>query len=248
MSMLLEQLKNIAIVLVRPKYPENIGFVARTALNMGISQLVLVGEERPDMERVMPTATHNARKIIEDIQYTTSLSEALADFHLIVGTTARKGRDRQATVLPRDLAALLAPVLRENRAAIVFGPEDRGLTNEELHLCGFVTSIPTADFTSLNLSHAAAIICQEIFQGTMNMAASGAQVPFTPRLASTREQGNMFGEIAILFQKMDVKGGKEKEMKRLEKVRLLLGRRALQAKETRFISAICREIGTLLER
>ncbi len=248
MGLFLKGLQNSAVVLVRPKYPENIGFVARTALNMGISQLVLVCEERPDLERVMTTATHNASKIVESIQYYTNLSEALAEFHLVVGTTSRQGRQRQATVLPGDLAGILAPVLPENRAAIVFGPEDRGLSNEELQLCGFVSSIPTADFTSLNLSHAVAVFCHEIFQGLMALENSAEQLPFSPRLASVREQEGAFEEFSTLFAKMDAKSGKEKEKKRLTKIRTLLGRRNLQAKESRFVAEICRELNTLLDQ
>jgi tRNA/rRNA methyltransferase len=247
MGIFLKGLQKCAIVLVRPKYPENIGFAARTARNLGIAQLVLVGDAEPEMDRVRKTATHNAGEIVEAIQYYADLPAALSEYHLVVGTTARKGRGRQATLLPGELAGILAPVLPENRAAIVFGPEDRGLSNEELRLCGYVASIPTADFTSLNLSHAVAVFCHEIFQGLMALENSAGQGPFLPRLASLREQGRALADISALFSKLDAKSGKAREKNRLIKMRALLGRRALQAKETRFVSEICREITAFLD-
>ena len=240
-------LKNLAIVLVRPKYPENVGFVARLAMNLGITQLVLVGQEKPDMDRMLTTATHNAQNIVASIQYHADLSDALTEFHLAVGTTARKGRGRLETVFPDELAEVLAPVLPNNKVALVFGPEDRGLTNDELRFCSLASSIPASGFTSFNLSHAAAIVCYEIFHGLMLLGDSDAKVRFSPRLSTLREQQSAFDDLGLLFAKMDGRSGKEKCAIRLNKMRILLGRRALQAKETRLVSEICQEIDTLLD-
>ncbi|MEN8142104.1 MAG: RNA methyltransferase, partial [Thermodesulfobacteriota bacterium] len=125
-------LAKVAIVLVEPKYPENIGAAARSAMNMGISRLIVVRNEDPDREAMLRMATHNAAHLIENMQIFRALEPALEPFSLVVGTTARQGRQRRPPNTPRAMVEKLLPLLAENQVAILFGPEHRGLTNDDL--------------------------------------------------------------------------------------------------------------------
>jgi tRNA/rRNA methyltransferase len=120
-------LDNIAIVLMEPKYPENIGAAARCAMNMGISRLIVVRIEAPDQEKMLKMATHKAAHLIEDLKCFTNLEEALAPFSHVVGTTARQGRKRRIENSPRYMLDSILPLLENNQVALLFGPEDRVL-------------------------------------------------------------------------------------------------------------------------
>ncbi|EKD22309.1 MAG: hypothetical protein ACD_87C00054G0001, partial [uncultured bacterium] len=87
-------LSQVAIVLIRPKIPENIGAAARIAWNMGITRLILVRDDVPEREPMAKMATHKAAHLIDNLEVFQNLDEALAEFSLIIGTTARRGRQR----------------------------------------------------------------------------------------------------------------------------------------------------------
>ena len=155
-------LPGTAIILIHPRYPENIGASARIALNFGISQLLVVTDEPPDAERMLKMATHKAAHLIHNMTVCRDAAEAAAPFQFIVGTTARQGRQRILELTPREVMRELAPLVGGNRVALMFGPENTGLTNSELDLCQFTSTIPTADFSSLNLAQAVGIHCYEL--------------------------------------------------------------------------------------
>ena len=139
------ELDHITIVLNRPRYPENIGAAARAMRNMGVNKLVVVAPQNCDLTRIVKMATHAAIDVIEEMQVFETLTEALATFNLVVGTTARLGRQRTVIESPARLAQELISISRNNKVAVLFGPEDRGLTNEDIRFCQWLVNIPTAD-------------------------------------------------------------------------------------------------------
>ena len=157
-------LENIAIVLSQPHFPENIGAAARAICNMGLKRLIVVSPENFDLAKVRRMATHAAQEVVEQMAVMDTLDESLADFGYVVGTTARLGGQRQVLRSPARLAEKLAPISQQNQVAILFGPEDRGLTNADLRLCHGLVNIPTAEFSSLNLAQAVMVVCYELFQ------------------------------------------------------------------------------------
>jgi len=161
-------LSNIAIVLTGTRYPENIGAAARAMLNMGIERLILVDPQNYDTARVNKMATHAASVVVEKLEVYDSLKEALADFNYVVGTTARLGGQRKVVSSPAKLAQKLVPLSDQNRIAILFGPEDRGLSNVDLRSCHILVNIPTAEFSSLNLAQAVMVMCYELFRFSLD--------------------------------------------------------------------------------
>ncbi len=182
-------LSRIALILVRPKIPENIGAAARIAWNMGITRLILVRDSLPEREPMAKMATHKAAHLIDNLEIYPNLPEALTNFTVVVGTTARRGRQRFVTQTPRQMVEALRPQLANNQVALLFGPEDTGLTNDDLKYCQMASAIPTADFSSLNLAQAVAIHCYELHHGIIH--ASKDMTP-APQLATSFELESMY--------------------------------------------------------
>jgi tRNA/rRNA methyltransferase len=230
------RLENIGIVLVEPQIPENIGSVARAMFNMGLRDLSLVTPKNCDLSRVLKTATGPSIEIIEEMEVFDALLPAIGPFGHVVGTTARIGSNRPAQRGPRQLALDLIPVTQKNRAAIVFGPEDRGLSNEHLRYCHTIANIPTADFSSLNLAQAVMIFCYEMF--------CASQVPgekSEPRLANRFELEGMYDHLKDVLEKIGFLDPQNPEHWMLN-VRRFLSRYPLRAREVKVIRGICRQI------
>lgn len=227
---------HIAIVLNRPKHPENIGSTARAMKNMGLKHLLVVDPERYNKETVLRLATHVAADVVEDMILEKELKSALSEFQYVAGTTARLGSQRQAIFQPAESAQKLVSISTGNRIAIVFGPEDRGLTNEELRLCHTLINIPTADFSSINLAQAVMIICYEIFKASQTPIVS-----FTPRLASRHELDGMYDQLKDILVKINYIQPDNPDYW-MNKMRLFFSRLPLKAREVSIIRGICRQI------
>jgi len=185
---------NIQIVLQKPRYPENIGSAARVMRNMGLSQLLVVDPEDFDLSRARKLATHEAADVLSSCQVYTDLKSALAASQYVVGTTARLGKHRQVIQSPERLATHLIPISQENRVALVFGPEDKGLSNADLRLCQALLNIPTADFSSLNLAQAVMVVAYALFR-----SQEGQPAPITPRLANRHELDSMYTQLSEIL-------------------------------------------------
>ena len=155
-------LNSVKVVLVGTTHPGNIGATARAIKNMGILDLALV-EPKEFPSDVATFRSKAAKDILEKASVHTSLEEAISECELVVGTSAR-GRTVPWPVLnPREAAEEMHKSSLNGKVAIVFGREDRGLTNEELGLCNFHVHIPSdPEYSSLNLSQAVQILAYEI--------------------------------------------------------------------------------------
>ena len=231
--------KNISIVLHKPKYAGNVGSVARAAKNMGIESLIVVGGNDLDREEMRQRSTHLAADVLDNIIYVESLREALGNFSYIAGTTARLGKARGPFVSPRAAAQNIAAVSQKNKVALLFGPEDTGLANDELRLCNIVVTIPTARaFTSLNLSHAVMILCYEIF-----MASSGAAAAreATPKLARSSELEGMYDQIKTLLADIGFLNPENPDYWMMH-VRRFFARAGILSREVKIVRGICRQL------
>ena len=229
-------LSHIGIILVEPQIPENIGSVARAMANMGLQRLILVRPKNCDLSRVLKTATGPSWNVVEALEVFDDLKTALAPFHYLAGTTARLGSLRPALTSPRLLAKDLISLSQENEVGLLFGPEDRGLSNEELHHCHTIVNIPTSGFSSLNLAHAVMILCYEI-----SIASTGEPVQPIPRLANDFELEGMYDHMQQVLMKIGFLQPENPEHWMLN-IRRYLSRLPLRAREVRIIRGICRQI------
>jgi len=229
-------LTNISIVLHRPRYPENIGAAARAICNMGIGQLVVVDPQNCDLTKVLKMATHGAIDIVEGMDICADIKEALAPYRYVVGATARLGTRRQVVSSPSKLAVKLVEISRENRIAILFGPEDKGLSNKDIQYCHSLVNIPTAGFSSLNLAQAVMIMCYEVF-----LASRQEVKEFSPRLAKRHELEGMYDQLKDVLVRIGYINPDNPDYW-LNKVRHFFNRLQLQAREVSIIRGICRQI------
>jgi tRNA/rRNA methyltransferase len=237
--MLKAKTKNITIVLYKPKYPGNVGSIARVAKNMGIRDLIVVGTESFDREEMQQRSTHLAADVLDNIRYVNSLDEAIGAFHYIAGTTARLGKARGPFISPRKAAGDIADISRNNKVALLFGPEDTGLANEQLRRCHTVVNIPTArEFTSLNLSHAVMILCYEIFIASIP-AVSGKEA--TPKLARSEELEGMYGQIKTLLDDVGFLNPENPDYWMMH-LRRFFARAGILSREVKIVRGICRQL------
>ena len=230
-------LNHVALVLVRPKYAENIGAAARVAFNMGISRLVLVRDEMPDEEAMAKMATHKARHMLDNMEVHKDIESALAPFSVIAATTARRGRKRIMEKTPRELVEAVLPDLPNNQFAIMFGPEDTGLTNEEIKYCHYVSAIPTAGFSSLNLAQAIAVHCYELYY---QIYYEQTAIEPKPNIATSFELEGMYEHVEKALLKIDFLEEKSHNYW-MRNIRHFLGRVRLTAKDAKIIRGICRQ-------
>jgi tRNA/rRNA methyltransferase len=229
-------LDQVAIVLKGPKFPGNVGSAARCAMNMGIGRLIVVGSRDLDDEAVRQMATHESKRIVNAIEHYDTLDEALAEFTWVVGTTARTGSGRGPVLTPRQMAGSLVGISQNNRIALLFGPEDTGLTNEDLRFCQMIVTIPTEGFKSLNLSHAVMIVCYELFVARMATPAG-----VTAKLAQTRELEAMYVQLKKTLQAIGFLNPENPDYWMMH-IRRLFARTTLQAREVKILRGICRQI------
>ena len=163
---------NIRVVLVRPMGSGNIGSVARAMKNFGLRDLAVVGGGRTQSFLARSMAAH-ARDVLKSARRFATLREAVADCGLVVGTTCRGGLYREHSRSSRAAAPEIAAAARKGKCALVFGPEDHGLSNEDLKHCQRLITIPThPEYASLNLAQAATVCLYEIFITALDEAAS----------------------------------------------------------------------------
>lgn len=151
------------IILVSPARPENVGAAARAMKTMGFASLRIVDSEahlKPEASWV----AHGSQEILQNALHYTTLAEALADIDFTVATTARsRARFHYYCTPPELLMQLEEKSQWVNHAALVFGREDSGLTNEELELADILTGVPmAADYPSLNLGQAVMVFCYQL--------------------------------------------------------------------------------------
>ncbi len=229
------RLDRVAIVLFRPQLAENIGAVARAACNMGLNRLVVVQPADLDAQRMAMMATGAAAHLLERLEVYDDLARALAPFQYIVGTTARLGGVRNDYSSPREMAARLVDISTANDVALLFGPENWGLTNDELPFCHALVTIPTGDCTSLNLAQAVMVMAYELF------TAVSAKPRPTPRLANSRELESMYAMLQATLVKINFISHQNPEHWMFN-VRRLFSRYGLRAREAQVIKGICRQI------
>lgn len=149
------------IVLVRPRNPLNIGAAARAMANFGFQDLVVVEPHEPVWRETRSAV--GAEEIVSSARAVQDLEEAIGDCTLVVGTTSgsRRNLDRDLIPLAEFPKSLERPVSRQ--AALLFGSEKTGLSNEHLSFCHALVRIPTAPACpSMNLGQAVAVCCYEL--------------------------------------------------------------------------------------
>jgi len=237
-------LAGLRIVLMEPAGPMNVGSIARVMKNFGLHNLVLVNPQcDPFGEEALKMAVH-AKDVLESAVLVRTLPEALQGCVRAIATTARV-RDWE-TPLENPRTAL--PWLLESPelpAALIFGREDRGLSNEELNYAQRFVRIPTSEnYSALNLASAVAICCHELAQCT---APPTTPPPSQTELASLdivetyyQRLESLLLDIGYLYP--------HTALTRMAQFRQLYNRAHLQTKEVGMLLGILRQIEWAMKR
>ena len=230
-------------MLVEPSHPGNIGGAARAMKTMGLHDLALVRPKRfPDPQADWRAAS--ATDVLADVRVFDDLDAAIEDCGLIAGTSARERR----IPLPTDTAAAFAGRMAamgtpDRPAAILFGREVSGLTNDELERCNRQVVIPAhPGYSSLNLAMAVQVVCYELFQATQAAAAAG-EARWDRRLASAGELAGFYAHLARVLVDIEFEDAAAPR-RTMTRLRRLFGR--VEADETEV--AILRGILSHVER
>ena len=157
-----ERQAKIRIVLVNTSHPGNIGGAARAMKNMGLAELYLVEPREYPAPRAVWRAA-GARDVLANAKIVGSVDEAIKDCGLVIGTSARERRIPWPLINPRECGDKIWQEARSHNVALLFGREDRGLTNSELQKCHYHVHIPSnPDYSSLNLATAVQVLSYEI--------------------------------------------------------------------------------------
>lgn len=182
--------ENVSVLLVRPLEPGNVGSVARAMKNMGLRRMKLVGDVDLSSRECRMMAMH-ASDILDGSTSYRSFRKAVATDHILIGTTSVRGRKRRTRVhTAREVAGIVSEYAVSQRVCLVFGPERKGLNEDQLARCHYLASIPSSsEFPTLNLAQAVMIMAYEIFVG------EGGEDAGAFDLALQSEQEAMFQHI-----------------------------------------------------
>jgi len=178
----------VHIILVSPARPENVGAAARAMKTMGLTSLRIVDSKAP-LQPAARWVAHGAGDILDGVQTFATLEQALADVDFTVATTARSRARFHYYCTPQQLLGQLNERSQwVGQAALVFGREDSGLTNEELELADLLTGVPMqADYPSLNLGQAVMVYCYQLSE-LMNVSAPQEPVANEGQLKALRQR------------------------------------------------------------
>ncbi|KIH76324.1 tRNA/rRNA methyltransferase [Geoalkalibacter ferrihydriticus] len=189
--------ERIAVVLVEPRHPGNIGMVCRAMANFGVSDLRLVNPchyLHPEAHKLAVFASD----LLGQAQVYASLAEALADLEITVATTRRMGRMRGELLDVSRLPQTFATLSAAGRAGLVFGREDAGLTNAEVALCSHAATIGTsAQGGSLNLAQAVVVCLYETCRSVACATPAPRQEP-----ASQGEMASLYADMEAVLQRI----------------------------------------------
>jgi TrmH family RNA methyltransferase len=226
---------SIRIVLVDTSHPGNVGAVARAMKNMGLTEMVLV---RP---KQFPHAEATARAsgaddVLAGARVVGSVAEAVADCGFVVATTSRE-RDQYYRVLDvRDAAARLVEESARSPAAVLFGAERTGLTNEDIAAAHVLLRIPAnPEYVSLNLAMAVQLVSYEIFR-----ARGGRYVPDAPAtpLATPEQMTRLYAHLAEVLEQIDFRDRTQSGTNLMMRIRMFLQRAELDQNEINILRGI----------
>jgi len=227
----------IRIVLCQTSHSGNIGASARAMKNMGLEHLVLVGPQ--DFPSAHATArASGADDLLANATIVSTLEEAIAPCHLVLGTSARTRTLPQPLINARKAAALTQEATQQQQeVAIVFGHERNGLSNHELSLCHQHIQIPcNPDFSSLNLAAAVQVITYELRMASLDQTPTSQELAYDD-LASHQDLEGFYTHLQQTLEAIEFLDPKFPK-KIMPKIRRLFSRAHVEVTELNILRGI----------
>jgi TrmH family RNA methyltransferase len=226
---------NIRIVLVAPSHPGNIGAVARAMKNMALEELVLVRPKQFPHSEATARAS-GADDVLARARVVDSVAEALSGCGFVAATTSRD-RDQNFRIADvRDAAIRIVAETQRGPAAVLFGAERTGLTNEDLDAAHVLVRIPANGmYASLNLAMAVQLVAYELFR------ARGAKVvppPTETPLATPEEMDRLYVHLAQVMEEVDFRDRTQSGTHLMARIRRFLQRAELDQNEVNILRGL----------
>ncbi len=231
-------LEHVRVILVNPSHPGNIGAVARAMKNMALSSLYLVAPKHfPHQEATVRAA--GADDILANASVVDTLEAAVADCHLVFGSSARTRQLSCPSCTPKECAKRVMQAIKHS-TALVFGCESHGLSNKELALCHYHVRIPTArEFASLNLAAAVQVLVYELFIATTESSGFNSSLDSMP--ATMGQVSGFLQQLESVLFKIEFLDPKHPKLL-LERLWRLFNRARLEDKEVHILRGILSKI------
>ena len=241
----------VRFVLVETSRPGNVGAAARAMKTMGFHDLVLV---KPRYEHVLMheeavAFASGAQDVLQQARVVNSLDEAIADCNVVAGLSARLREFSPPLKQPREFAASISASIAAStaeestlQAALVFGNERFGLSNEQVERCNVLLHIPTnPDYSSLNLAQAVQIMAYECRMATESSTHKPSGIGFQGELAKAEQIEGMFNHLEQALIDIDFLDPTHPK-KLMSRLRRLFSRSALETEEVNILRGIAQHI------
>ncbi|MBD3657523.1 MULTISPECIES: tRNA/rRNA methyltransferase [Marinobacter] len=232
----------LAFVLIEPKVPENVGAAARALCTMGFAELWLVNSD----QHTRPEAgwlAHGSQHLLDNARIFPDLAAVRNSVDLLIGTSAKPRHSRTDWHPPGELRKVLVSKGEAvATAALVFGREDRGLSNDELALCDLLTGIPMkVSYPSLNLAQAVMLYAWEM-SGLTDRPETVATDDTAAEVQDGARLGALRTRLETLLPQLDTPADGKLSQWLFERLPLLNGR------DVGFVHTLCQNIERVLQR
>lgn len=231
---------DVRFVLVEPSHPGNIGAAARAMKNMALERLVLVRPKRFPHEQATARAS-GAEAVLASARVVDTVAEAVSDCGFIAATTSRD-RDQNFRVLDaRTAASRLVEQARRGPAAVLFGAERTGLTNEDLESSHALVRIAADQaYASLNLAMAVQILAYELYLAERDARLPGAPVERcgTAPLATAEEMARLYAHLAQVMEEVGFRDRTQSGTNLMGRIRRFVQRAELDHNEANILRGL----------
>jgi len=229
--------ENIFFILVRPQLGENIGASARVIKNFKFENLRIVKpmDKWPNKKAIVTSV--GAKDLVYNSRIYKDVNSAVKDLHIVFGTTSRMRSINKTNLNLRDALKIIIKNFKSNKKiGLLFGSEASGLSNEDLVNTNYLINIPTnRNFSSLNLSHAIAIIAYELFS-SLSKKVLNIKNLYPNSLAPKKELNNFLNNLILKLINISYLNTKEK--KKIQNIKNIFQKALLSSKEIRTLFAI----------
>ena len=227
------------IVLVNTQLPENLGATARCMLNFNFERLRLINPKFSlDNEKIIPVCA-GADKVVKKIKVFEKFSDSIKDFNYVIATSNRVRSQKKNEISFRKLKEIIS---KNFKVAIVFGPEKSGLDNEDLSLCDYTIKINSNQkFSSLNLSHAVAIVCYNLYTLLLKKGESNKE----KLIENVAKKNELLSFYKILEETLDTSNFfnvKERKKITFQKIKNIFCKYKMSSEEVRTLISIFKKI------
>jgi len=225
----------IKVILYKPAIAGNIGFIARVMANFGCRELFLIEPQCDHLSTEAKRFAKRAQDVLESARVISSPDATDAD--IIIATSAKRSAGTYNVLrmyqTPKELNRNLK---KDSKVAILFGPEDKGLSNKIIEKCDSLLHIPTSDYRALNLSHSVAIVLYELLSGEFEYR----------EMADKDENSAVFDYFESISKKAYSREDESKRRTALTVIKRVLSRAILQKREAHTLCGFLSRIKELL--